>query len=256
VLDYFQAPARQAATVREVGHRPYPLPKGSWVMGQTWQQQLFVHWPVEYLALRALVPEGLPLDRFDGKAWVGVTPFLLTGLRATATPPVPVLSTFPELNVRTYVTLEEKPGIYFFSLDAASRLAVAAARRFYCLPYFHARMSARREEGEVRYASERVDQRGQPAEFRARYGPAGTPFEATPGSIEHFLAERYCLYTLNRSGHVLRAEIHHPPWLLQPAHAELERNTMAPPGLTLRGSPALLHFAERQDVLIWGPGRL
>jgi uncharacterized protein YqjF (DUF2071 family) len=117
-------------------------------------------------------------------------------------------------------------------------------------------MRAARENGEVDYASDRVDRRGHAAEFRATYAPAGPRFQAVPGSIENFLTERYCLYTLNRSGAVLRADIHHPPWPLQLAHAELDRNTMAPPGLALLGAPALLHFAERQDVLIWPPQRL
>ena len=218
-------------------------------MGQTWEDLLFAHWRVPTETLRSLVPPQLSLDLYDGSAWIGVTPFEVTGLRLITMPPVPVVSTFLELNVRTYVTAEQKPGILFFSLDAASSLAVRAARRFYRLPYFRAVMSATRADGRVEFSSERVRRDGPRYELRARYEPGGDVFAAEPGSLEHFLAERYCLYTLDE-GRLFRGEIHHPPWPLQPAEAEIERNTMAPPPLELVGEP-LLHFAGRQDVVIW-----
>ncbi len=216
-------------------------------MGQTWDDLLFAHWPLRPEALRPHIPEALPLDLHDGRAWVGVTPFRVTGLQLVATPAVPRASTFPELNVRTYVVLDGKPGIYFFSLDAASDLAVAAARRFYRLPYFRAVMELGRKDGRIGYASCRV---GEEASFRATYGPTGPVAHARPGSVEHFLAERYCLYTVD-GGDVYRAEIHHPPWPLQPASAEIAVNTMAPPGLVLPDEPPLLRFSARQNVLIW-----
>jgi uncharacterized protein YqjF (DUF2071 family) len=153
--------------------------------------------------------------------------------------------------VRTYVTFEGKPGIWFFSLDAESRLAVAAARRTYRLPYFHARMSAeRRDGGWVEYSSERGR---APRSFvlRGRYRPAGSVFEAAPGSLEYFLTERYCLYTLGSQGDLRRAEIHHPPWPLRPAEAEIDENTMPPDGVRLPAVTPLLHYSGRQDVVIW-----
>jgi uncharacterized protein len=249
VADFLSTPARQHATLEETAHRPWPLPGGSWLMAQTWHDLLFAHWRVPIAAVREHVPPELPVDTFDGSAWVGVTPFRLTGLRLRAVPPAPLLSTFLELNARTYVTLGGKPGIWFFSLDAASRLAVAAARRAYRLPYFHARMSAEPEGEGLRYRSERLSARERPAEFAGRYAPAGGVFRAAPESLEYFLAERYCLYAVD-GGRVFRAEIHHPPWPLQRAGAELERNTMPPPGIPIDGEP-LLHYAARQDVLIW-----
>gem|GEM_PF-2351696 len=197
-------------------------------MAQTWQDLLFAHWRVPISVVRANVPAELPIDEFDGAAWVGVTPFRLTGLRARWTYPLPVLSVFPELNVRTYVTLGGKPGIYFFSLDAGSALAVTAAKRFYRLPYFWSEVAVRSEGGEVVYRSRR---RGEGSRrFAATYRPEGRELQARPGSLEHFLTERYCLYTVDE-GVVLRAEIHHPPWPLQPADATLRENTMAPPGM-------------------------
>jgi uncharacterized protein YqjF (DUF2071 family) len=249
VADFLSTPARQHATVEETAHRPWPLPGGSWVMAQTWDDLLFAHWPVPVAAVAEHVPPRLPVDTFDGSAWVGITPFRLTGLRLRAAPPAPFLSSFLELNARTYVTLGGKPGIWFFSLDAASRLAVAAARRAYRLPYFHARMTAEPEGGALRYTSTRLSERERPAEFAARYAATGDVFQAPSGSLEYFVTERYCLYTVD-DGHVFRAEIHHPPWPLQPGAAELERNTMAPPGVRTEGEP-LFHYAARQDVLIW-----
>jgi uncharacterized protein YqjF (DUF2071 family) len=165
---------------------------------------------------------------------------------------VPSLSTFPEINVRTYVTLDGKPGIYFFSLDADSRLAVGAARRSYRLPYFRARAEIVRTGERVRFSTRRADPSAPaPAELDARYAPAGGVFEARPGTIEHWLTERYCLYTLDDRRRPLRADIHHPPWPLQAADASIETNTMATElALDLDETP-LLHFARRQDVVFW-----
>ena len=192
------------------------------------------------------MPSELELDSFDRAHWLGITPFRVSGLRLRGTFPVPGLSSFPELNVRTYVTYEDKPGIWFFSLDAASRLAVEAARRTYALPYHHAAMRAHSLGEAIEYSSAR---RGDGHRFEGRYRPTGEASEPQAGTLEHFLTERYCLYT-TRDGELFRAEIHHPPWLLQPADAEIRENTMPPPELELEGQP-LLHFSERQDVVIW-----
>jgi uncharacterized protein YqjF (DUF2071 family) len=244
------APARQSASLEESEHRPWPLPESSWVMGQTWDDLLFAHWRVDADAVRALVAAGLELDLYEGEAWLGVTPFVLTGLRARGLPPFPVVSSFPELNTRTYVTLDGKPGIWFFSLDAASDLAVEAARRGYKLPYFRAAMSAVERDGWIAYESRRRDSRGASAAFRAQYRPDGEVFEAAEGSLAHFLTERYCLYALD--GDIIRrAEIHHRPWALQSAEAAIEENAMPPPGIELPDEEPLLHYSARQDVVIW-----
>jgi len=220
-------------------------------MAQSWKHLLFAHWPVPEAALRPFVPEALPIDTFDGEAWVAVTPFQVRALRLHGTPPVPLLSSFLETNVRTYVSVEGKPGIYFFSLDAASRLAVTAARRLYRLPYFPAEMSTERRGDRISYSTRRTQLDAPRAELRARYGPTGPRFTSKPGSIEHWLTERYCLYTLNDEHEVLRGDIHHPPWRLQTAAAELELNTMLDEIDLSPGDPALLHYAERQDVVFW-----
>jgi uncharacterized protein YqjF (DUF2071 family) len=241
--------ALQQRTLEELGHRPWPLPEGSWLQGQTWCDLLFAHWRVPAEKLRRVMPPTLPLHLYDdGSAWLGITPFVVKGLRPRGTPPLPWISHFAELNVRTYVELDGKPGIYFFSLDAARRAAVIAARRVYRLPYFHARMRADKVGARMDYESKRIDSSGAPAAFRAQYSPAG---EVTDDHLARWLAERYCAYTVDENGRPLRIDIHHPPWPLQPAEGELEAQGMADQiGIELEGDP-LLHFSARQDTLIW-----
>ncbi len=247
--------------IEAADHRPWPLPKGSWALAMTWEDLLFAHWPVRVDALRPLVPPALELDTFDGSAWLGVVPFRMTGVRLRGLPAILGVSAFPELNVRTYVTAEGKPGVWFFSLDAASRVAVRTARAWFHLPYFDARMKSRREGEWVEYSSRRTHRGAPMADFAGRYGPVGGVFLSQKGSLEAFLTERYCLYAAKPAGssrkRIWRGEIHHAPWPLQPAEAEFESNTMtAPLGLRLPDTPPLLHFARRLDVLAWPPNSL
>jgi len=250
------ATRRQRSGIQRIAHRPLPLPDAPWVLGQSWLALLFAHWRVPAEQVRSHVPAALELDLFDGEAWLSVTPFEVRGTRARGVPPPPVLSRFPELNVRTYVTHARRPGIWFFSLDAGSALAVAAARTAYRLPYFRARMDIDAgHEPWIDYRSERVDRRGAPATLRARYRPLGGHRHAEPGSLEAWLVERYRLYTVHR-GEVFAADIHHRPWTLQDAHADLRVNTMADPlGIQLEGEP-LLQYAAQQDVVFWPPARV
>jgi uncharacterized protein len=249
VRDALIAVRRQRASLQQTDHRPFPLPRGPWVMGQSWIDLLFAHWAVPEAALRAVVPARIPIDTFDGTAWIGLTPFEVVGLHPRALAPMPWLSRFPELNLRTYTTIDGRPGIWFFSLDAARAAAVAAARLSYRLPYRHARMGITRERGDVVYRSRAV---GAPAALRAVYAPTGEARPPAPGTLEHFLTERYCLYTTDRRGRLRRADIHHAPWPLQPARARLRENTMTEPvGIRLPDHEPLLHYAARQDVLIW-----
>jgi uncharacterized protein len=250
LLDAVQAPARQNAALEHTDHRPWPLPEGSWIMGQTWEDLLFAHWRAPPEALRSLLPEGLELDLYEGEAWIGVVPFRLSGLRARGLLPLPFVSSFLELNTRTYVTAGGKPGIWFFSLDASSELAVEAARLGYKLPYFRADMHVEWREDSLTFESRRRDSRGAPAAFRARYRPIGDVLHADPRSLAHFLAERYCLYT-SHEGKLRRIEIHHEPWPLQPAEAVIEENTIAPRGVELVDQEPLLHFSARQDAVFW-----
>ncbi len=225
-------------------------------MAQSWHDLLFAHWPVEAEILRPLVPSQLQIDVFEGHSWLAVVPFRMTGVRLRGTPAIPWLSAFPELNVRTYVTCGGKPGMWFFSLDAGNWLAVAIARAWFHLPYFRARMSCAEREGWIHYQSERTH-RGAPAGLlKGRYRPVGKVFSPQRGTLQYFLTERYCLYTTDGGGHIIRGEIHHPRWPLQIAEAEFARNTMTGSlGITLTSRP-VLHFARRQDVLVWPPRKI
>jgi hypothetical protein len=222
-------------------------------MAQSWHDLLFAHWPVPVEALRARIPAPLTLDTRDGQAWLGVVPFRMSGVRLRGLPALPWLSAFPELNVRTYVTLGGKPGVYFFSLDAANAPAVVVGRAWFYLPYQRAWMACQAEGEAVRYASRRTQRGAHPAELRASYRAIGPVSRAERGSLAHWLTERYCLYSVDRNGRVWRGEIHHEPWPLQPAEASFETLDMVDAlGLPLQGAP-LLHFARRLDVQVWPP---
>jgi uncharacterized protein YqjF (DUF2071 family) len=241
----------QRAVLTDADHRPWPLPERSWFMGQSWLDLLFAHWRVPEEALRQVVPAQLPIDTYDGDAWLGITPFSVSGLRLRGTAPAPGLSSFPELNVRTYVSVEGRPGIYFLSLDAGSAAAARAARLAYRLPYFHSQIQVDRDEEGIGYDLLRVSDDGPPAYFKARYGSEGGELPVREGSLERWLTERYCLYTFD-DRRILRGEIHHPPWPLRRGWAEIETNTMAMPfAIELAGEEPLLHFSARQDVAIW-----
>ncbi len=219
------------------------MPDEPWTNAQSWIDLCFLHWRVEEAALRGLVPDSVELETHDGSVWLGVTPFLLRNFRLRGLPPLPGISTFPEVNVRTYVTRDGKPGIWFFSLDAASRLAVEAAKKLYKLPYHHAQMRYERDEELVHYESARPG-----AAFSARYRGDGELFQPAAGTLEHFLTDRYCLYTED-GGRLYRAEIQHAPWDLQRGEAHIDLNTMAP--LPLPADEPHVLFSPRQDVVLW-----
>lgn len=244
-------------SLRSLAHRPWALPTSPWVMAQKWQDLLFAHWAVAPAAMRSLVPARLELDTFQGQAWIGIVPFTMSGVRLRGTLALPWLSTFPELNVRTYVTAGGKPGVWFFSLDAANVVAVEIARRWFQLPYFHARMNSRATSQGIEYFSQRDDRRGGNETLQTRYSAAGPCFAAVPGTLEYFLTERYCLYAQRPGGELLRGEIHHAPWKLQEARASFGANTMTENlGTPIVGPPARLHFSTLQEMVAWAPQKV
>jgi uncharacterized protein len=249
--------------LEETTHRPWPMPDGPWIMSQTWHNLLFAHWRIDVQLLVSKVPHPLQLDLFDQEAWLGVVPFRMTNVAPRGVPSLPWVSAFPELNVRTYVRFEDKPGVYFFSLDAGNPLAVVAARTLFHLPYYLAAMQVEEGSETIHYNSERTggslsraESRAAPAKLTATYRPVGAVFQPKPGSLEHFLTERYCLYTVD-GGRPYRLEIHHPPWPLQVAEADIAANTMPEAaGLVTPSMKPLLHFVKRQDVVVWPLERL
>jgi uncharacterized protein YqjF (DUF2071 family) len=187
------------------------------------------------------------VQEFEGTSWIGLVPFRMTGVMRRPLPDMPWVSAFPELNVRIYVEHAGKPGVWFLSLDATNALAVWAARRFFHLPYHRARMALRDDAQTIHYASERGS-----ARLNMRYRPLSAPYASVPGTLEHWLTERYCLYARAPDGSLWRNEVHHAPWPLQRASAEILENTYFDVhGLDVHGRPAHLHFARALDVVVW-----
>jgi len=211
-----------------------------------WHDLAFLHWPVPPSLVEPLIPRGLTVDEYDGQAWIAVVPFWMSGVTMRGIPPLPGLSSFPELNVRTYVRHGDRPGVWFFSLDATSRLTVFGGRLLFMLPYCHAVMHAEQREARIRYSS----MRSAETRFVASYGPTGPVQKAEPGSLTHFLTERYRLYASDGNA-ISFADIHHVQWPLQPGEVEIERNDMlAANRLSAAGAP-MVHVANRLDVVIW-----
>lgn len=237
-------------------HRPYPLPERPWVLRQSWTQLLFAHWPVPSDALRALVPDSLAIDTFDGLAWIALVPFAMRRVAPRLVPEMGPLSNFLELNIRTYVLKDGIPGVYFFSLDCNNPLAVFGARTAFYLPYYNATMKMATDKGGVDYESRRAGSSN--AVFSASYRSLGDSFHSQPDSLEHFLTERYCLYTTDRGGNCYRADIHHLPWPLHRAEAEISVDTLSlhQLGFELPKTEPHLLYSERIDTVCWSLKRL
>jgi uncharacterized protein YqjF (DUF2071 family) len=199
-----------------------------------------------------MVPDGLELDRFEGRCYVGLVPFTMTGVRPAWAPPVPGLSSFHETNVRTYVHRDGRdPGVWFFSLDAASAIAVAIARAAFHLPYYHARMRLDVENGAISYASKRLRAGPRPARCDVLCTPTGTAAPALAGTLEHFLAERYLLYAAHR-GRLYRGQVHHAPYPLQAAGiSRLDETLLAAAGIERPDVAPLAHFARGVRVEVF-----
>jgi uncharacterized protein YqjF (DUF2071 family) len=237
--------AAQHGSLEHAAYRPWPLPDRPWLLAQSWEELLLAHYRVDAAALRPHVPHPLELDQHDGSAWVSLTPFRAAGTRLRGTLPVPRVSEYLGLNCRTYVRDGSgRSGIWFFTLDASARLAVETARRLYRLPCRYARMSF----ADGAFESSRAGAEG--VSFSARYRGVGPARAAEPGSVDHFLAERYCLYADHGRR---RADVHHAPWPLQEVEGAVELHSIAP--IALEGEP-LLRYASRVDVLIWSLERV
>ena len=228
------------------------------VQRQQWLNLLFLHWEADPDALQRMLPDGLTLDTFEGKAYVGLVPFTMTGVRPIWAPPVKGLSDFHETNLRTYVHFRgENPGVWFFSLDAANSVAVKIARGFWKLPYHRAEMSMHVTQGpegssEVHYTTRRLWPGPTPAECEVEYQVGGPVNPAAPDTLEHFLAERYLLYA-SRDGALFRGQVYHTPYPLQRPEVHRVRQTMTQAaGITVEGDPPLAHYASGVNVEIYG----
>lgn len=216
----------------------------------TWEDLLFMHWPVPADRMQSILPRELSVETYEGQAWLGIVPFRMSGVGFRHGPNLPFASTFPELNVRTYVSDGRRSGVWFFSLDATRRLAVWGGRRLYHLAYQLAAIQMEQNSHWIRYRSRRVAGHLAEARLDVEYRPLGPSFVSEPGSLEHFLTARYCLYSQNAAGRIYRAEVQHAAWQLQSAQAIIHENSMANPwGICLPWECPVLHFARETRVL-------
>ena len=233
---------------------PKRRPAGSPMMYQKWRSLLFLHWSFPPETVRKFLPEGLELDTFEGKAYVGLVPFFMTGVRPAYLPAIPWLSQFPETNVRTYVHRAGRdPGVWFMSLDAANPIAVIIARTLFHLPYHRARMSVENDpkSGRIHYRSTRFWPQPVPASTRITAKPTGPARTAATGTLEDFLIERYLLYTTHRN-RLYRGQVHHVAYPVQTAEIDgLNETMLAANGLLQPGSPPLIHYVGGVDVEIF-----
>jgi uncharacterized protein len=233
-------------------HRPYPLPDMNWMMTQEWHHTLFVHWPVPLSSLREYVPLELEIDTFDGSAWIAIVPFQVKNTRGRFTPAIPGVSSYLEVNVRTYVKYGGRTGVYFFSLDANHLLAVLGAKAILGLNYKQANISFR-EKDHFEMISSRVQPPHRNAELELLYKPETEVIFAEPGTLEHWLTERYCLWT-KRGSRIFRGDIHHTKWELQRAQADISQKMIIPfvDQELLKQSP-LLHYTKYKKAFFWPP---
>ncbi len=251
------APPSATAGIDRIG--PTHRPDRRAVMRQKWRELLFVHWPVPPEVVRPLVPPQLELDLFEGRAYLGLVPFTMTGVRPVGLPPVRGLSSFHETNLRTYVHLEGRnPGVWFFSLDAANSCAVRFARTFFHLPYHRAKLFLEREPAgstgqstTIVYAGVRQWPAPLPAAYAIRAATTGAVQPALPGTLEHFLAERYILYASWQGG-LYEGRVHHTPYPLQTAQIlSLDETLLLAASLHRPDTAPLAHFAAGVDVEVF-----
>ncbi len=231
-------------------HRLWPLPPLPWIMKQTWNDLLFAHYPIKLEVLRKLVPEVLPLDSFNSLGWIGMVPFKMTGVRLRGLPPVHGTNSFAQVNVRTYVSLDGKPGVYFLSQDAANWLASSLAHTFFHLPYLHADINVKLGNARIDFDSKR---RGnKQAELVCSYRPISEPSYAEKGTFDEWMAERYCFYAINKKGVPFRCDVLHQPWLLQEAEAEITQNALlTKQGILVEKESPVFHFSKKMEVRTW-----
>ncbi|MCQ6276307.1 DUF2071 domain-containing protein [Bacillus sp. V3B] len=238
--------------MRDIAHRPWPLPSKNWIMRQNWGHFLFVHWPIPLELLRPHIPSTLEIDTYNRSAWLGVVVFVMEGIYPRGLPPISLTPTFPEINVRTYVQYDGKPGVFFMSLDVGDWASYTIAKRWYHLPYQPADISFQKEEQTFHCQSIRKRSTNPPIAFQAKYTPISEVYFPKEGTLDHWLTERYCLFSSNNGSDIFCGEIHHRPWPLQKVEAEISRNTLLTP-FKIDGTKVqpIYHFSKGVDAFFW-----
>ena len=239
--------------LKETKHRPISIPKTPWLLTQVWNDMLFLHYQISPIHIRPYVPKSLELDLYEGKAWISIIPFKVTKMRARGLPHFPFLHTYLELNVRTYVKYKGTPGIYFFSLDANKLLAVLGAQMSLGLPYKKAEMSFLQDDNQFLFNSKRAGTEPD-YQFDVLYERQKILYEPLPDSLDYWLLERYCMYSI-LGNLVIRGDIHHDQWKVSMVHAEISANTMLDflKEKTLDFSASHMHYSRRKRLLFYPP---
>lgn len=233
----------------ETAQRPYPLPTEPWAMTQVWDHLLFCHWPVPVEILREHVPTILNIDLFEGQAWIGIIPFEVNNMRVRGMPKIPLLNSYLELNVRTYVTYKNTPGVYFFSLDVDKLQMVLAAKIGSLLPYRKAIMELDVKDDHTCFRSNLDDVEKE--HFALRYRALTEPYLPDETSLHYWLFERYCFF-LVKYKNLYRGDIHHDRWRVSGAEVDIQSNSMAAflPRKYLEPKP-LAHLSMKKQVFGW-----
>ncbi|MGM7723666.1 YqjF family protein [Metabacillus sp. Hm71] len=233
-------------------HRPFPLPSKKYIMRQTWRNLLFLHWPIPLEKLRPYIPSALQVDTFNGSAWLGIILFVIEGIYPLGLSSVSLTPSFPEINVRTYVTCNGKPGIYFMSIDVENWASLKIAKNWYHLPYHSAEISFRKEGQTFHCHSIRKGNESAPISFMGKYVPVSEVYCPKEGTLDHWLTERYCMYSSKKGVNIFCGDIHHRPWPLQKAEVEVVKNTLFTPyQFDLSEVTPIAHFSTGVDSLIW-----
>jgi uncharacterized protein len=231
-----------AAILSQTQHRPFPVQAKPWKYYQEWHDVIFAHWKLPVPVLQPLIPVGLELDLYEGDAWVSLVAFSIVGLRPRYFPSLSLLSDFHEINLRTYVTRNGKPGIYFFSLEAEKLGSSLMSKLISGLPYMKSSIS--RKANLYESENEKMGFR-----LSISYRPQGKVREKSP--LERWLLERYCLFH-HLSGRMYGIDIHHMEWPMQDLEIEKQDIQYRLAGNTGLGEPDLFHYAEGVQVLTWG----
>lgn len=240
--------------MNDVAHRSWPLPSTNWIMKQSWRDVLFIHWPVSPDILRPYIPSSLNIDILDGCAWVGVVVFVMQGIYPRGLPTISVTPKFSEVNVRTYVEYEGKPGVYFLSLEVGDWASLTIAKKWYHLPYQHADISIEKK-GQT-YYYESIRKGNTTITSKGMYTPLLDECIPKEGTLDHWLLERYCLYSTNSQTNLYCGEIHHRPWTLQKVKVEIMKNTLFTSfNMDLDIEP-IYHFSKGIDTLFWNIKRV
>lgn len=238
--------------INDIVHRSYPLPSKNWIMRQNWNNLLFLHWPISPKKLQPFIPSPLQIDVFERNAWIGIIFFCIDGIYPRGFSFKSLTPKFAELNVRTYVRLNGKPGVYFLSLDVSDWASYTIAKRWYRLPYHPAITSLHKEEQSYHCECIRKGLTNKPITFKGKYKPISEVFFPHVGTLDHWLTERYCLFSTNNGIDIYCGEIHHHPWQLQLAEVEISENTMFSPfQWDFSDVKPISHYSEGMDTLFW-----